>query len=52
LIDKYPALASLVTYTDGILNLDTDSSEVQDIVDAYEKQTFLAKGAVLMGNVR
>ena len=52
LIDKYPALASLVTYTDGILNLDTDSNEVQDIIDAYEKQTFLAKGAVLMGNMR
>lgn len=52
LIDKYPALASFVTYTDGILNLNTDSSEVQDIIDAYEKQTFLAKGAVLMGNVR
>ena len=52
LIDKYPALASLVTYTDGILNLDIDSNEVQDIIDAYEKQVFLTKGATTMGNVR
>ena len=42
LIEQYPELAALVKNEGGVLKLDIDSEEVQDVVGKYEKQSINA----------
>ena len=44
LIDEYPELAAFVENKDGVLHLDTDSKEVQDVLDQYQMEATKAKG--------
>lgn len=46
LIDTYPELASLVENKGGVLTLDVDSEEVQQIMQEKENQMLTAKGAL------
>lgn len=43
LIDKYPELAGLVENDDGVLKLDIESDEVQDVIKKYESSAAQAK---------
>ena len=43
LIDKYPELAGLVENEGGVLKLDVESDEVQDVIKKYESSAALAK---------
>ena len=45
LVDQYPELSNLVTSKDGVLTLDVDSKEVQEIVRGEEKRAIAAKNA-------
>jgi hypothetical protein len=43
LIDKYPELAGLVENEGGVLKLDVESDEVQDVIKKYESSAASAK---------
>ena len=47
LINQYPELAGLVENEGGVLKLDVDSQEVQDVLDKYDRQAAVARGAEL-----
>jgi hypothetical protein len=45
LIDKYPELAGFVENEGGVLTLDVDSDEVQNVLNSYKQDEIAAKGA-------
>ena len=51
LIDKYPELAGLVEAEGGVLKLDTDSNEVQQVVQKAQARKITSQNAAIMANV-
>ena len=47
LVSEYPELASLVKSEGGVLTLDVDSAAVQDVLNKYETEKVMTKGAEL-----
>jgi hypothetical protein len=43
LIDQYPELAALVKNKDGVMKLDIETDEVQEVLDKYQNQANTAK---------
>ena len=52
LIQKYPELAALIENKGGVLTLDVDSDDVQDVLNQYEAKSIAAEGAKLGAKVR
>lgn len=51
LVEQYPELAKLVKNKDGVLTLDIDSEEAQEIIDQYELKSLQAKNAELASKI-
>jgi hypothetical protein len=51
LVDQYPELANLVTNEDGVLSIDLDSKEAQDVLKKYENMATQASTAELAAKV-
>ena len=51
LIDEYPELAKFVQREDGVLKLDIESDEVQNVLDTYENKAIMAKSAELASQI-
>jgi hypothetical protein len=51
LINDYPELAALVKNENGVLTLDLESQEVQDVLNKYEKQAAAAQNASLAAKI-
>lgn len=52
LIDEYPELAGLVKAEGGVLKLDTDSDEVQQVVQEAQARKVTSQNAAIMANVK
>ena len=51
LITQYPELAGLVTSKNGVLTIDLDSEESQDILREYKMQSVMAQSGVLLSKI-
>ena len=51
LIDKYPELAKYAKNIDGVLTIDTDSEQVQAVLQEYEDRAIAAQSAELAAKV-
>lgn len=51
LIEEYPELAGLVESKGGVLTLDLESQEVQEVLNKYEKQASAAQSASLAAKI-
>ena len=51
LINDYPELAALVKNENGVLTLDLESQDVQDVLNKYEKQAAAAQNASLAAKI-
>jgi hypothetical protein len=47
LIEQYPELAKFVENKEGVLTIDVDSAEVQNVLDKYNKQSVIASSIAL-----
>jgi hypothetical protein len=51
LVEEYPELAALVQNKNGVLTLDLESQEVQEVLNKYEKQASAASSASLAAKI-
>ena len=51
LIEDYPKLAALVKHENGVLTLDLESQEVQEVLNQYEKEATAAQNVSLVAKI-